>query len=105
MLARENLTRFRDIADWAPIVNGEIDGDIADEDRAFLDQAKAMLPAEPWSDTVWKDWTGALKAETGRKGGALFMPLRKALTGRKNGPDMAALLPLIGRERTIRRLP
>jgi len=45
-----------------------------------------------------------LKAETGRKGKALFLPLRRALTGRDHGPDMAALLPLIGRERALARL-
>jgi glutamyl-tRNA synthetase len=45
-----------------------------------------------------------LKEETGRKGRALFLPLRQALTGRDHGPDMAALLPLIGRERALHRL-
>ncbi len=104
LLARENLAHFDDITAWTPIVNGEIEGDIADDDRDFLAQAGTLLPAEPWPDTVWQDWTASVKAKTGRKGGALFMPLRKALTGRKNGPDMASLLPLIGRERTIRRL-
>jgi glutamyl-tRNA synthetase len=36
-----------------------------------------------------------VKAATGRKGKALFLPLRKALTGRADGPDMAALMPLL----------
>jgi len=34
----------------------------------------------------------------------LFLPLRQALTGMDHGPDMAALLPLIGRERALERL-
>jgi glutamyl-tRNA synthetase len=34
----------------------------------------------------------------------LFLPLRRALTGRDSGPEMAALLPLIGRDETIARL-
>jgi glutamyl-tRNA synthetase len=38
---------------------------------------------------------GALKLRTGRKGAALFMPLRIALTGRHDGPELAALLPAI----------
>ena len=46
----------------------------------------------------------ALKTATGRKGKALFMPLRQALTGLDHGPDMAALLPLIGREPALQRL-
>ena len=48
--------------------------------------------------------TAALKQATGRKGKTLFLPLRQALTGRDHGPDMAALLPLIGRERALARL-
>ena len=46
----------------------------------------------------------ALKDATGRKGKALFLPLRLALTGREHGPDMAALLPLIGRDAALERL-
>ena len=46
----------------------------------------------------------AVKAATGRKGKALFMPLRLALTGQPHGPDMAALLPLIGRDEALKRL-
>jgi len=45
-----------------------------------------------------------LKEATGRKGKALFLPLRLALTGREHGPDMGALLPLIGREEALARL-
>ena len=40
----------------------------------------------------------------GRKGKTLFLPLRRALTGLDHGPDMAQLLPLIGREEALRRL-
>jgi glutamyl-tRNA synthetase len=54
-----------------------------------------MLPAMPFDGTTWKSWTDAVKAETGRKGKGLFMPLRKALTGRAKGPEMAAFLPLM----------
>jgi hypothetical protein len=34
---------------------------------------------------TWKGWTDRVKQETGRKGRALFMPLRIALTGRDAG--------------------
>ena len=57
-----------------------------------------------WNDAIWKTLTGALGAETGRKGKSLFLPLRLALTGREHGPDMNALLPLIGKERAVARL-
>ena len=47
------------------------------------------------SPTTWAEWTEAVKAKTGRKGKGLFMPLRKALTGRERGPEMADFLPLM----------
>jgi len=40
----------------------------------------------------------------GRKGRALFHPLRLALTGQGKEPEMARLLPLIGRARATERL-
>ena len=50
------------------------------------------------------DWIEAVKAGTGRKGKALFQPLRLALTGREHGPELRHLLPLLGRERALARL-
>jgi glutamyl/glutaminyl-tRNA synthetase len=67
------------------------------------DAAKA-LPSEPWTDTTWKSWTSALSVASGRKGWALFHPLRLALTAQDNGPEMARLLPLIGRAGARARL-
>jgi glutamyl-tRNA synthetase len=62
------------------------------------------LPPAPWSGDIWHAWVEVLKAQTGRKGKALFMPLRLALTGQPHGPEMQALLPLIGHDRAQRRL-
>jgi len=104
---RGNLDRLSDAAAWWRIVN---DGpsekpDFASEDRDFLHQASGLLPEEPWSQAVWRDWTGQIKETTGRKGKALFAPLRLALTGLPSGPELADLLPLLGREGTLARLP
>jgi glutamyl-tRNA synthetase len=57
-----------------------------------------------WADAPWAALTGALKEATGRKGKALFLPLRQAITGMDHGPDMGALLPLIGRDAVAARL-
>lgn len=105
MLLRENLHKFGDIADLARLVTGPIDPVIADEDRDFLALAKAMLPPEPWDETTWSVWTNALKDTTGRKGKALFLPLRLALTGRHDGPELKSLLLLVGRTACLARLP
>lgn len=101
---RGNLGVFSDIADLATLVNGPVTPVIADEDRDYLAQAKDLLPAEPWDETTWSQWTDALKAATGRKGRGLFHPLRLALTGREQGPELRALLPLVGRKASLARL-
>lgn len=101
---RGNLSVFADIADLATLVNGPVTPVIADEDRDYLATAGELLPAEPWDETTWSKWTDALKAATGRKGRALFHPLRLALTGREQGPELKALLPLLGRRESLARL-
>lgn len=97
-LIRENLDSLDDVPGWVAVLNGQVDPVIEEEDRAYVEQAMAALEAaRPWTPESWRAVTASLKAETGRKGKALFMPLRKALTGRSNGPDMAALLPMLRR--------
>jgi glutamyl-tRNA synthetase len=74
------------------------------EDPGLLKQAAALLPPPPWSEATWAHWFEALKGATGLKGRALFHPLRLALTGREQGPELKLLLPLIGPERAAARL-
>ncbi len=100
---RGNCEKVKDALDWrgriesaSPVIDAE--------DRDFILQAAKLLPAEPWSPSTWGEWTSSLKENSGRKGRGLFMPLRKALTGLEHGPEMAAMLPIIGRERTLARL-
>lgn len=99
-----NIARVSDAAYWWQVCNGEVDPAIEDEDRDFLAQAAEALPEAPYDETTWKAWTGTLKDSTGRKGKQLFLPLRRALTGRDNGPELRDLLPLIGKDRADRRL-
>jgi glutamyl-tRNA synthetase len=101
---RPNLARVADAADWWEILHGHVDSAAAPEDRAFLGQAADAAAAIEWSAAPWPALTSALKAATGRSGKALFHPLRRAITGRDSGPEMAALLPLIGRDETVARL-
>lgn len=101
---RPNLTKIADAQEWWAVVNGPITAEIDPEDAAFLAQAADVAAEMDWSGDPWHDLTDALKATTGRKGKALFLPLRRALTGLDYGPDMKALLPLIGREQALARL-
>jgi glutamyl-tRNA synthetase len=97
-ILRANLRKFSDIDSWAEVLAGEARHAIPTEDRAYLAEALELLPPEPWDETTWSQWTGALKEKSGRKGRALFHPLRLALTGREDGPDFKSLLPLLGRK-------
>ncbi|MBU6393221.1 MAG: glutamate--tRNA ligase [Sphingomonadales bacterium] len=101
---RPNLNAVAEAADWWRVVTGPIAAPEFDaETRAFLDQAATVLAGIDLSDEPWGALTGALKDMTGRKGKALFLPLRQALTGMDHGPDMKALLPLIGKDEALQR--
>ncbi len=99
---RANLGRFGDALRWWGVVEGPVVPEI--QDRALVEAALGLLPPAPWNGTTWKTWTEAVRAQTGLKGRALFLPLRLALTGLDHGPELAALLPLIGPDRARARL-
>jgi len=101
---RANLTKVADVADWVHIAQDHIDVSVSDEDKDYIKLAAETLPAGDVNDETWAQWTSALKDQSGRKGKALFMPLRQALTGMAHGPEMDKMLKLLGRERALRRL-
>src|SRR5271165_5751764 len=102
LAVRGNLARLDEAAIWRQVVEGEISPIV--EDREFLELAASRLPGGAWDQSTWAVWTKELKTLTGRKGRELFHPLRLALTGRESGPELAALLPLIGRAKALARL-
>lgn len=95
-----------------------------DEAPALLDFFfRAPLEAEETPDpeactvaaarlATLQDWTAesidaclrALAAELGKKPGALFMPLRLAVSGRKVTPPLFESLAILGRDETLARL-
>jgi len=99
---RGNIATLGDVRIWIEVINDPLMPHI--EDAATCATAASLLPAEPWSAETWSTWTIAIREATGLKGKALFHPLRLALTAREAGPEMRALLPLIGRARVEARL-
>ena len=102
LAVRPNLGRLADAAEWWQVTHSPVAPTLPDQD--FTRAAAALLPPEPWDESTWSAWIERVKAETGAKGKALFLPLRLALTGREHGPELKNLLPLIGRERALARL-
>ncbi len=94
-VAKGNITVLADLEGWWHLFRDGAEPLVDDEDRAFVAEALGLLPARPWSTATWGEWTEAVKQATGRKGKGLFRPLRRALTGRDAGPEMADLMPLL----------
>ena len=102
---RPNLMTVAEAADWVAVFDGPFVPPPADpDDRAVIAAAVAAVPGVDWSADPWHALTGAVKDATGAKGRALFLPLRRALTGRDHGPDMGELLPLVAKDEAIARL-
>ncbi len=104
LAVRGNLDLLNEARGWWDVVAGTIVPPLIEGEHDFLRTALETLPPEPWQATVWGEWTEALKAATGRRGRALFLPLRLALTGEDHGPELRDLLPLMGRARAATRL-
>lgn len=102
LAVRSNLNILNDAKIWWAVITQPIQPLI--EEPEYIAATVPLLPAEPWNHETWSQWTNAIKAATGRKGRALFHPLRLALTGHEHGPELAGLLPLIGRAIAMARL-
>jgi glutamyl-tRNA synthetase len=94
-VAKGNITVLADLEGWWTLFRDGADPVLEDGDRDFVRQALALLPAQPWTTATWGEWTAVVKEATGRKGKDLFRPLRRALTGRDAGPEMADVMPLL----------
>ncbi|MGD8710915.1 MAG: glutamate--tRNA ligase [Ectothiorhodospiraceae bacterium] len=104
---RPNVRFPQELQEWAERLYGEMPVP-AEEDLAvireagadFFASAGALLPR--YSDD-FKGFLDALKADTGCSGKRLFMPLRLALTGRRHGPELAAVAALLSQDRAVKR--
>ncbi len=94
-VAKGNITVLADLEGWWHLFRDGAEPLVDDGDRDFVARALTLLPAKPWTTATWGEWTVAVKDATGRKGKDLFRPLRRALTGRDAGPEMADVMPLL----------
>jgi glutamyl-tRNA synthetase len=105
---RGNVLFPADAEPLVAIVSGDelhADGDAAQEIMAagteFFEQARSAWVT---GDGEFRPWTQAVANTTGRRGAALYMPLRAALTGCTHGPELAPLVALMGKDRVEARL-
>ncbi len=101
-VVRGNLPTLKDITYWQQVVSGTIG--TCSSDKEVLKSGLEALPLGEWGEETWQEWTRKIQSLTHKRGKSLFMPLRLALTGREHGPEMKALVPLIGRDLVQNRL-
>lgn len=101
-VVKANLTKVEDVHEWEKICNQNVQPVLEDEDLTA--EAASILPPEPWTEETFNQWMSELKMKSGKKGKELYHPIRKALTALDNGPELKLLLPLIGREKAVKRL-
>ncbi len=94
-VVKGNIETLDDLPGWWALFRDGSTPLVEEDDREFITQAFDMLGDPPYAADTWATWTGAVKEATGRKGKGLFMPLRKAVTGRQRGPEMADVMPLL----------
>jgi glutamyl-tRNA synthetase len=105
LVLRGNLGHVGEAAEWLPVLHGDIvPPEVVPDDKPLLAAATEAVADLDWTADPWHALADHLKASTGRKGRALFQPLRRALTGRDSGPEMGPLLKLIGKDRALERL-
>jgi glutamyl-tRNA synthetase len=104
LAVRGNLDLLSEARHWWEVVAGEITRPVLEDEKDFLREASVLLPPEPWDESTFSVYAKALSAATGRRRRALFHALRVALTGEESGPELARLLPLMGRARVLERL-
>ena len=106
-VVRDNISFPGDARDWADRLFGvppEADAParevIEAAGSAFFERTIEALSPPPED---FRELARRVGEATGRKGRALFMPLRAALTGLAHGPEMRDLWPLLGPDRAAQR--
>lgn len=95
---KANLKTVAEVEEWNEICSDSLQPVV--QDAELLKKAAELLP----DNLDFSAWMEAVKTATGKKGKELFMPIRLALTAREHGPELKAILPLIGRENVLKRL-
>ncbi|HEY3858866.1 MAG TPA: glutamate--tRNA ligase [Gammaproteobacteria bacterium] len=100
---RGNVTRPQQGAEWAAVTYGDLPAIPADAGDAIKEAGSgffdAVLGVLRQSAPEFKPFVKAVGAATGRSGKSLYQPLRAALTGRLDGPEMERLWKLMDPKR------
>lgn len=99
---RSNISNLKDVKDWYDVCCTKIAPTKDDMEYRLI--ASKLLPEGDFTNDTWDMWMSAVKAETGRSGKELFMPIRRALTNMDHGPELRRVLVILGRDIVYKRL-
>ena len=99
---RGNIKRIEEVQEWWRICKEDINTTILDQEVIQL--AREQLPQGELNFKTWDIWMNNVKNYTNKKGKRLFLPIRVALTGEEQGPELRNLLPLMDRNVILKRL-
>ena len=99
---KSNIRNINEYKEWYEIINGSIKVENLDQD--FINLTESLLPPEPWDDSTWGDWISLIKKSSDKKGKDLFLPLRRAITGLSDGPELKNIILLMGYDKMKTRL-
>lgn len=99
-----NINLISDLEEWAKIYNDDFTYDIPTKDVDFLSEIIQYLPKNNWNQNTWNEWIAEIKKHSSRKGSELFLPIRMALTGKDNGPELGKILVILGPDKVKKRL-
>lgn len=105
---RDNIVMPEDVSKWAEAIftkeltlHKEAKSAIKNAGVSFFEAAIKLLPDHT---DDFKEFSKAIGASANKKGKELFMPLRAALTGTTQGPEMVKMWRLMGKELIQARL-
>jgi len=107
---KDNIERFEQLGDRLEILADDFSYEdqaliASQETREVLKAALEVLPSvSAEGEAIYKAFVDALKPKVKVKGKGLFHPLRMALTGKINGPELKRIFPVFGKAGVQKRL-
>ncbi|MBM3590494.1 MAG: glutamate--tRNA ligase [Alphaproteobacteria bacterium] len=101
---KSNLSFFHEVEEWIKIFSVGFRYKNSTQDLDFLNQIIELLPLDTSGLDAWQNWLNEIKKISTRKGKDLFMPIRLALTGKEQGPELKFIINLLDRAEIISRL-
>lgn len=103
---KENISKISEISFWYDVLCDELktSSKIEEQDAPMLQQMLQNLPKNDDGSVDFDMWIQNIKESSGKKGRDVFHPMRLALTGLENGPELRKITQFLGYDEIKRRI-